>query len=263
MRFFDTHCHLDANYGPMSVRDVIDRAASQGIERIVLPSVAPDNWQTCADIAGAYEGVYVAFGIHPQCVRDLNDREIDAALKDLPSWLTHPKAVAVGELGIDHRWDTDEGARHRQERTMLDQLDIAADLKCPPIIHCLDAHGRFAALWSAHRCRHAVHGIMHSYSGSAELVHAYSKQNLYFSYSGAVTWNGAKRVPKACVATPDELLLIETDAPYQSPHPLDGAPNRPDRVARVAEIVAELRGVEIAQLAELTWTNANRAFRLD
>ena len=262
MKWFDTHCHLDADYGGLSLDDLMNRAREAGVEKIVLPAVAPENWETCLAIAQRFEGVYVALGIHPQCVRELGDSEISAALSDLPDLLRNDRVVAVGELGIDHRYDVEPHDRIRQESVMLAQLDIAADLRLPPIIHCLDAHGRFQEMWANHPCRKAVHGIMHSYSGSAELVGVYTKQNLFVSYSGAVTWTGAKRVPKACAATPDAWLLVETDALYQPPHPLENAPNRPDRTPRVGEVVAHLRGVDVETVANLTWANAHRAFGL-
>lgn len=263
MELFDTHCHLDADYAGESVDALLERAAEAGVTGIVLPAVSPDNWDRTLEIAESHPMVYAALGVHPQCVRELSDEALAAAIAALPQRLQHPKIVAVGELGLDHRWDTDDVARARQLRAFERQLDIATDLKLPPIIHCLDAHGVFEATWRSHRCRTRIHGIMHSYSGSAELVRTYTSLNLFISYSGAVTWTGAKRVPRACAATPDAWLLIETDAPYQPPHPLENAPNRPDRVKRVAQVVAQLRGDDAEHIAALTTANARRAFGLD
>lgn len=262
MRYFDTHCHLDADYGSQSVHDLIKRAQDAGVAAIVLPAVAPDNWDRCLEIASQYPFVYAALGIHPQCVRELSDPQIERAIPQLDQLLSESDAVAVGELGIDHRWDTDDDARARQEHVFLAQLDLAQKHHLPPIIHCLDAHGRFEHLWRQHPCRTTIHGIMHSYSGSAELVRTYVGLNLFISYSGAVTWHGAKRVPRAATATPDEWLLAETDAPYQPPHPLEEGPNRPDRVTRVVEVLAQLRQQSPEHVAELTWNNAQRAFQL-
>ena len=263
MKFFDTHCHLDADFDGLSVHEVLKRALDAGVEKIVLPAVSPHNWDACLEIAQNHVGVFVALGIHPQCVRDLSADEIDAGLKRLDELLCESKIVGVGEVGIDHRWDVASDARTRQDEVFIAQLDLAQAHRLPPIIHCLDAHGRFAEIWANHPCQQTIHGVMHSYSGSAELVRVYTAQNLYISFSGGVTWTGAKRVPRACQATPDGWLLIETDAPYQPPHPLEGGANRPDRVVRVAEFVAQLRGTTPEHIAQITFENSLRAFGLD
>lgn len=263
MKLFDTHCHLDADFDGLSVQEVLKRALDAGVERIVLPAVSPDGWDACLEIAHQNSGVFAGLGIHPQCVRDLTSAEVDHGLRRLDEMLHEPKVVGVGEIGLDHRWDSDADARIRQENVFIAQLDLACAHRLPPIIHCLDAHGRFGEIWHDHPCRHATPGIMHSFSGSAELVRIYTEQNLFISFSGGVTWQGAKRVPRACAATPDEWLLIETDAPYQPPHPLEEGKNRPDRVVRVAEVVAKLRGTSVEDIARLTFDNAMRAFGLD
>ncbi len=263
MKLFDTHCHLDADFDGRSVQDLLKRALDAGVEKIVLPGVAPANWDECLEIAQTHPGVFVALGIHPQCVRELTALEVDAGLRRLDELLHENKAVAVGEVGIDHRWDLDAEARQRQDQVFLAQLDLAQAHRLPPIIHCLDAHGRFAEIWKNHPCQEATHGIMHSYSGSAELVRVYTKQNLFISFSGGVTWAGAKRVPRACQATPDEWLLIETDAPYQPPHPLEAGANRPDQLVRVADVVAQLRETTAENIARITFANGLRAFGLE
>jgi len=263
MKLFDTHCHLDADFDGLSVHEIVKRALDAGVERIVLPAVSPQGWERCLEIAHQNPGVFVGLGIHPQCVRDLTPTEIEEGLKRLDEMLHESKVVAVGEIGLDHRWDSDADARCRQEDVFVAQLDLACAHHLPPIIHVLDAHGRFGELWRDHPCRRATPGIMHSYSGSAELVRVYTQQNLFISFSGGVTWKGAKRVPKACQATPDEWLLIETDAPYQPPHPLEKDANRPDKVLQVAEFVARLRGITLEEVARLTFDNANRVFGLD
>jgi TatD DNase family protein len=260
---FDTHCHLDASGNDLGPADLIAEAAAAGVGAFLLPAVEPANWDACIAIAASDPRVHLALGIHPQAVRELTDDAIDDALDRLPALLTAHGAVAVGEIGLDHRWDKDEAARARQRRVFERQLDIAHALGLPPLMHCLDAYDPLLKSWRGHAARRAgLQGVMHSYSGSAELVPVYVREGLYLSFSGSVTWTNARRVPAACQATPATHLLIETDAPYQPPHPLDARPCRPASIVRVVEVVAALRGATIADTAQLTWDNAHRAFGL-
>lgn len=259
MSWFDTHCHLDALN---DLHQELNDARDADITRFLLPAVIPSNWDTCIRIAQKTPNVYLALGIHPQAVRELSDSEIEDALARLPDLLQRHDAKAVGEIGIDHRWDKDPDQRRRQKDTFVTQLDIAADLGLPPIIHCLDAQGELLKIWQNHRCHQATPGILHSYSGSADMVPLYIKLNCYISFSGAVTWSYAKRVPAACVATPDDRLLVETDAPYQPPHPLEDGPNRLARLAHIGEVVASLRGRPTQEIQSLTTSNARRLLKV-
>lgn len=259
MRLYDTHCHLDATFDE-PVDALLTAARAAGVGAIVLPAVSPETWEGSIAVARAWPEVRLALGIHPQVVRDLSDPAIDEALHALPELLRRTNAVAVGEIGLDHLQDRDPALRERQRRVFLAQLDIAADLALPPLIHCLKAHGPLRALWSAHRCRQQVPGVLHSYSGSAELARYYVQDGLYLSFSGAITFPKARRAPVACRVVPDARLLIETDAPYQPPHPLDGRPNRPARLVEVARAVAALRDTSVPHVAEQTWRNAEALF---
>jgi TatD DNase family protein len=262
LAWFDTHCHLDAPGHDRPPADLLAEARAVGVQELVLPAVEPDNWPTCARLAQEHQGVYPAFGVHPQAVRDLSDDALTAALDALPRWLAEHHAVAVGECGLDHRWDADSDARARQRQTFLRHLDAAHALRLPPLIHCLGpgAYELLLKLWRAHPCRAVVPGVLHSYSGSAQMVPLYVKENLYVSFSGTVTWANAKRAPEACLAVPDERLLLETDAPYQPPHPLDDRPNHPARLPEIAARVAQLRGTSLETLSALTTRNARALF---
>ena len=264
MRLFDTHCHVDA-LGPDddAILVQLHEARDAGVRAILLPAVAPDQWERCAQLAAAHPDlIHLALGIHPQCVRELDDQALHDALDRLPDLLLAHGAVAVGEVGLDLRWDTDALARQRQRVALTRQLTIAHDLGLPPLLHCLDAHAMLLQLWREHPICGHVMGVMHSYSGSAELVRDYARQGMWFSFAGGITWHHAKRAPRAALAVPLDRLLIETDAPYQPPHPLDGGPNRPARQLQIAQRLAQLRQLPLHELAELTWRNAHLALGL-
>lgn len=258
MRLYDTHCHLDARFD-VPLDTLIADARAEGVAAMVLPGVAPESWARSAAVASRFPEVHLALGIHPQAVRDLSDAELNAGLDALPAQLAG--CVAVGEIGLDHLADRDPAQRARQRRTFLAQLDIAATLGLPPLIHCVKAHGALLELWADHPCRRNLPGVLHAYSGSADLVPRFVELGLFLSIAGGVTVPNARRLPAAVPAIPDDRLLIETDAPYQPPHPLEGRPNRPGRLREVARAVAALRGVGEAHVAAVTWRNATTLFK--
>ncbi len=263
MRWCDTHCHLDAMGGEdVGLEAQLQEARAAGVGAIVLPAVAPENWARCVEIAAAHEEVKLALGIHPQAVRELSDAMIDEALARLPGLLRAHGAVAVGELGLDWRWDRDEVQRARQLRVFEAQLEIALEVGLAPIIHCLDAQEVLLRSWRGHPCRGKLEGVMHSYSGSADMVPLYVREGMWMSYSGSVTWHNAKRTPRAASATPLSRLLVETDAPYQPPHPLQARQNHPARVVEVGQCVARLQDRPVEEVARETWANACAAFGL-
>ncbi|MBH24789.1 MAG: hydrolase TatD [Myxococcales bacterium] len=262
MRLFDTHCHMDVVAARSGDGDALLREARQvGLAAMVVPAVQPDTWARCAAATHPHDDLALALGIHPQAVRDLSDEALDDALHQLPTLLRAHGAVAVGEIGLDHRWDKAPEARARQLRVFEAQLQIARQLDLPVLIHGLNAHDQTlrlvrSAAWPA------AGGVLHSYSGSAELVEVYSRvEGLMFSFCGPVTWRNARKAPAAARAVAADRLLIETDAPYQPPWPHNDRPCRPSDLRLVAETVAALREVPLEQLAEQTWANAQRLFR--
>lgn len=263
MRLFDTHVHLDAGANVLAPGELVERAAAVGVTDLLLVGVEPDNWARCATIAHAMPSVHLGLGIHPQAVRGLDDATIDDALERLPALLRQTGAVAVGEIGLDYLWDKDPIQRQRQRDVLIRQLDMAVALDLPVSLHALRSLEPLLALWRAHPARRRLPAILHSFSGSAEQVPMFAAEGLCFAFSGSVTWTGARRTPNAARVVPDELLLLETDAPYQPPHPLEPGPCRPDHLAQVLQRVAELRGASPEHIAELTWANARRTLRLD
>lgn len=255
MRLYDTHVHLDHAGEP--VEALLEEARRAGAGAWLLPAVSPDSWERSIAAAAADPDVRLAIGIHPQAVRDLTDEAIDEALAALPGLLRRHGAVAVGEIGVDHLHDRDPLQRERQRRVLDAQLDVARALGLPVLLHCVRAHG---ALLDTLRARGRVRGVMHAYSGSAELVRDWVALGLHVSFAGALTLPGARRAPEACRVVPDDRLLVETDAPYQTPWPHEGEANRPARLVDVARAVARLRGTPPEAVAERTWENAVALF---
>ena len=240
---------------------VLDEARQAGVLDFVLPAISPTHWPRAQALAAAHPDVHLALGVHPRALRDLDDRALDEALERLPALLVETGAVAIGEVGLDHAWERDPLLRERQASAFVRQLQIAAELGLPPLIHCVKAHGALLELWRASPCHGALPGVLHAYTGSAPMVTPYTDAGLFISLAGPITWPGARKPASACLAVPEDRLLLETDAPYQAPHPHRGAPNSPARLRLIAARVAEVRGMEVEAVARLTTENARALFR--
>lgn len=248
----DTHVHLDdAAFEDVSA--VWDQARAAGVTNAIAVGVHPASWQRTIEVS-RLPGVDFALGIHPQVVPDLTDDAVERALKALPA-LLHD-AVAIGECGLDGP----TGQLDRQERILRAHLGLARELKLPVSLHVLRVHG--PALKLLKSIGAVEHGVLHSYSGSAELVREYLELGWSFSFAGAITRSNARRPLDAVRAVPLEHLLAETDAPFQ-PTGADARDRKRGDPADLPEVIAALaaaRSADPLEIAEHTTANARRIF---
>ncbi len=252
----DSHCHLDVAAFDDDRDAVVERARQAGVARILIPAIRPSTWDRLLELAAVIPEARVALGIHPQIVPALDDAERNA-LDTLAARLAAAGAVAVGECGLDGK----TGDHDEQERIFAAQIAIARELSLPLVVHVLNAHDVAPRLMAAARA-HEVGGVMHSYSGGADLVPIYRDLGFAFSFAGPVTYANSRRPLAAARAVPDDLLLAETDAPDQSPLPHRGRRSEPAFVVEIAAALARARGVDEESLARLTTANAHRVFKL-
>lgn len=260
----DTHCHLDLSRFDADRGAAIARASAAGVTGMLVPAVRPATWPQLIELGAAHvaAGLRLALGIHPQIVPELPADELARGLPDAlcaaiaAAQAAHPGLiVAVGECGLDGGTADPD----LQERCFRAQLRAARALRLPAIIHVLRAHDRAPAILREERV--AEHGgVLHSYSGGADLVPIYRDLGLCFSFAGPVTYPGSRRPVAAARAVPDELLLAETDAPDQAPAPHRGGRCEPAMVAAVLAGLAAARGRSAAELTALTTANARRVF---
>jgi TatD DNase family protein len=250
----DTHCHLDVAAFDTDRDAVVARAAEAGVVGIVVPAIRPRTWGALATLAErhAAAGVRWAVGIHPQIVPAL---EADELAGDLTARLVEAArdACAIGECGLDGG----TGEHARQEQIFRAHLRAARETRKPLVLHVLRAHGAAPRIL---REEGPVTGVLHSYSGGADLVGVYRDLGLAFSFAGPVTYANARRPVAAARAVPDELLLAETDAPDQAPAPHRGGRSEPAFVAAVIAGLAAARGTPAGEMAALTTANARRLF---
>ena len=250
----DTHVHLDV--APLDVA-AWTRARDRGVEAALTMGVEPKQWPAVIRLARALPGVKHALGIHPQAVPSLDDAALDAALDVLPDLITSTGALAVGECGLD----APSGEMDRQTRVLRRHLEIAKALKKPVCLHVFKIHGPMVDLLRSFGPLDAG-GMVHSYSGPAELVKAYVDANLHVSFAGSITRSNAKKPVLACRAVPDDRLLAETDAPYQpaGADARDRSHGEPADLVAVIEAMASARDASVDDVAALTTTNARRLF---
>jgi TatD DNase family protein len=247
----DTHCHLDLPAFADDRDAVVARATAAGVQGMLVPGVRPRTWPALRALAErhAAAGVRCAIGVHPQIVPELGPDE----LADLERRLADAAPLAIGECGLDRA----SGARELQERVFRAHVRVARALGKPLVVHVLGAHDVAPRILREERC---AGGVLHSYSGGADLVPVYRDLGLVFSFAGPVTYANARRPIAAARAVPAELLLAETDAPDQSPEPHRGGRSEPAFLPAVIAGLAAARGESIEEIAAITAANARRVF---
>jgi len=247
----DSHCHLDLAAFDRDREDVLARAAAAGVEGILVPAIRPATWNAVRALAGGL--VRIALGIHPQVVPDLDPSERALTPEALAQAARDAGALAIGECGLDGA----TGERELQEDLLRRHVRAARLAQLPLVVHVLRAHDLAPRVLREERA-HEVGGVMHSYSGGADLVPIYRDLGFAFSFAGPVTYENARRPLEAVRAVPADLLLVETDAPDQAPAKHRGGRSEP---AFVAEIVAAIAAATRRDdIAAVTTANARRVF---
>lgn len=256
----DTHCHLDGPAFDGDREEVLLRARAAGVTDVVVPGVEPAGWERLLALCAGQPGLHAALGIHPQALADLPAADDDRHLADLETLLARGGAVAVGECGLDGPSAGEGVSLDRQRAVLRGHLAIARRLRLPVLLHALRAHD--AMREELEREGLPAGGVLHSFSGSAEQVPPFAALGLHFSFAGPVTFEGARKPGAAARAVPPDRLLVETDAPDQTPHPHRGGRNEPGHLPLVLESLARAVGTTPADLDRLTTGNARRLLRL-
>jgi TatD DNase family protein len=245
----DTHAHLDACADPPEA--LIERAREAGVTRIVTVGTTVEGCRTALTLAEAHEGVYAALGIHPH---EAGGEEA-GRVAELESLLGHPKAVAVGETGLDHYRDY---APHEAQLRLFEQLlDLAAAHRKPAVIHTRAADPDTAAVLAGF----PGEVILHCFSSPALLPVALERR-WYVSFAGNVTYPKAPELREAAAQVPADRILAETDCPYLAPQPRRGRPNEPANVVYTLAALADARGDDPAELEHRIDANAAAVFSL-
>jgi TatD DNase family protein len=267
----DTHCHLDLPNFDGDRAEVLLRAEQAGVTRILIPGLHYRSSQSVIHLAAGDARLHAAIGIHPTEACGAGP----STMRELRSLGNHPKVKAIGEIGLDYHWDS---APHSQQQAVLiEQLSLAADLKLPVVIHfrekgdasCGDCASDLLEIlqeWTGNLNRDKnplaeKPGVLHSFSGSLEMARAAINLGFYLGVAGPLTYKNARERQELVAAIPLNAILIETDAPFQSPHPHRGKRNEPAYVRLIADKIALVHSCTTGKVAKVTTENAQRLFR--
>ena len=240
---------------PESVREIMDRAESAGIARVVTVADDLESARWVVQASTWDSRVFAAVAVHPTRTTDFGDRE-QSTLKALAR---HPRVVAIGETGLDYYWDY--SPPEAQRAAFRWHIALAKQTGLPLMIHDREAHADVLSILDDEGAPETV--VFHSFSGDAELATRCVAAGYVLSFSGTVTFRNAPALREAASIVPLDRVLVETDAPFLTPHPYRGRPNEPYCAAYTVRALAELRGLDVAELATTVNVNADRVFRLD
>jgi len=261
---FDAHCHLDLPAFDANRGEVIRRAREAGVEGFVVAGVGPDGWAAQRELARREARVYITLGVHPWTAAATDDETLELALQALDDALGEPGDVApvgLGELGLDRGRRIDPESLPRQERAFRAQLAMARDRDLPAVLHLVRCHGAALAILQRDGLPSAG-GMVHGFSGSAEMARSYAALGLHVSFSTAIARPQSRKLRAACRVVPADLLLVETDSPDQAPSPSGQGQNEPANLGQAIAAIALARGEDPAAIASKTADNARRLFRL-
>ncbi len=249
----DTHAHLCDEAFDEDRDEVIGAFGEQGVHKVIEIACNPADFDKAKSLADSYGCIYLNFGIHPEYA----SAWADADLSFLREYLKHPKCVALGEIGLDYYWEPYD--KEAQIKLLHRQLDMAMELDIPVSLHIRDAYGDAMEVL---RDYPGLKGVMHCFSGSAEIAERCVKMGLYVAFGGSLTFKNNKKAPAAAAVVPPDRLLLETDCPYMAPVPHRGKRCLPSMTAITCEKLAEIKGIDPAEMERIAYENAVRLFGL-
>lgn len=249
----ETHFHLD--YLKLHPREeILQRARDNNISRFITISVEPDNLSTVRELATTYEDVYCTQGIHPHEAKFV-DEEVLSQIRKAREF---KKCVAIGEIGLDYHYDN--SPREKQREAFEAQLQIAVDLNLPVVIHTREAEEDTLAILKNFSKTLKKKGVLHSFTSKPELAKWAVEDGYYIGFNGIITFKTAHEVRDIVAMTPLEQTLLETDAPFLTPHPHRGIENSPYYLPLIAEKVAEIKNVPIETTLKTCFDNSMKLF---
>ena len=255
MKLFDSHCHVNEERFDEDREEVLARMKEAGVTRYAVIGSDMATSAACVDYVKTHPEAVCAVGIHPHEAKGYREGDLDT----LAGWIRSGEARAIGEIGLDYYYDL--SPRETQREVCRIQMELAWELGTAVAFHVRDAHQDMLDLMKSMRS-HLTPGILHCFSGSAEIAKEYLKLGYMISFAGPVTFKKAPKLREAALLVPRDRLLIETDSPYLAPEPMRGRRNEPTHVRFVAEKLAEIRGESPEELAAYTFENAERIYGL-
>ena len=256
MKIIDTHCHLNDETLFKDLDNVINRARNAGVDKMIVIGWDEASSKLAIKIAEQYDFIYAVIGFHPENVFDINDEILYKTLE----LYKHHKVVGIGEIGLDYHWTKEPEKREIQKQYFIKQIDFANKVGLPISIHSREAFKDTLEILKNHKPQHG--GVMHCYSGSVENINDIINLNLYIGLDGPVTFTNSKTPKEVAAEVPLEKLVIETDCPYLSPHPLRGTINEPSNISLIVDEIANIRQMSKKHLLDVLYQNSCELFNL-
>ena len=249
--YFDTHAHYDDKAFDDDRDSLLAALPESGVTLVIDPGCDVKSSRAAIELAGRYEHVYAAVGIHPEELGDFTEEN----LSEIARLAGDRKCAAIGEIGLDYYWDDTHKAE--QEELFRRQIELALELDKPIIVHDREAHGDSLEIVSSYP---ELRGVFHCFSGSAEMAKELLRRGWYLGFDGPVTYKNARKALEVLELCPMDRLLLETDSPYLSPVPMRGKRNDSRNLQYIAEKIAEVKGCAVEDIARAAYENGRRLF---
>ena len=251
---FDTHAHLDDRAFDADRAELLASLPEQNLALVMNPGCSLASSRNAAALAAQYSYLYAAVGSHPDAADEVTPEVLDA-YREL--WKHNKKILAIGEIGLDYHYE--DIPRQRQQEAFRAQMALAAELDLPVIVHEREAHEDGLGIVEEFP---SVKGVFHCYSGSAEMAKWLVSRGWYIGFTGVLTFKNARKAVETAASIPLDRIVLETDCPYMSPEPFRGRRNDPGRLYRMAEKLAEIRGLSVEEIHKITMENGKKLYRM-
>lgn len=251
---FDTHAHMDDRAFDQDRDSLLSRLPEEGIALLMNPGCSLASSQAAVSLSNQYSYIYAAVGSHPDAADEVNDGVLEqyrALCRD------NPKVKAIGEIGLDYHYE--DIPRDIQKRSFRAQMGLARELGLPVIVHEREAHEDGMKIVEEFP---SVTGVFHCYSGSLEMAKWLIERGWYIGFGGVLTFKNARKALEVSGNIPLERIVLETDCPYMAPEPFRGRRNDPGKLYRVAEKLAQLRGMTVEEVQAITLENGKALYRI-
>ncbi len=252
---FDTHAHYYDEAFDADRDQLLSALPEKGVGLVVCPGCDLESSRQSIALAERYPYLYAAVGIHPENLEGVTKADLD----ELRTLAGCPKVKAIGEIGLDHYWVKTQESRANAKDFFDAQLSLSEELKLPAIVHDRDAHRDCLDIVRAHP---KARGVFHCFAASGQDAKVLVDLGWMLSFTGNITFLNARRAPEILSWLPIEHIMIETDAPYMTPEPFRGRRNDSGYVYRVAEAIAQIKGMDPEEVAHITTENGKRFFSL-
>ena len=250
---FDTHAHMNDPAFDEDRNEMILSLKEKGTDFVMNVGCCLDSSKDCIALAEKYPFVYASVGSHPDSADEVNEEVIEAYRQ----MAQHPKVLSIGEIGLDYYYETIP--REVQQKAFRMQMELAREIDMPVIVHERNAHDDGMRIVKEFK---GVTGVFHCYSGSAEMARQLVNMGWYIGFTGVLTFKNARKAVETAEQIPLERIVLETDCPFMAPEPFRGKRNDPGYLYRMAERLAEIRGISVEEVQAITTENAKRLYRL-